>query len=210
MKGLQGERLRQAFRYFDKAGDGYISPEEFKRIIIVRSPFFLLFFSGIKRAEGVRMNHQEIARHKLSDSVLDRLPTLCLLSPGQKISYAEVVAFHNVLRDMTLIEKIIRTAVAKSKDGRITVDDFLDTAGSLCLRFLSRRLGLDFAPFFGFSASESRYTMFSPLEANLVWHFASRGRGPQARLVLDDFEALLDEKVSCALLPFAPGSFSQS
>ncbi|CDZ97571.1 mitochondrial inner membrane protein [Phaffia rhodozyma] len=147
MKGLQGERLRQAFRYFDKGGDGHISPEEFKRIII------------------------EVARHKLSDSVLDRLPTLCLLSPGQKISYAEVVAFHNVLRDMTLIEKIIRNAVSKSKDGRINVDDFLDTA-----------------------AAESRYTMFSPLEANLVWHFASRGRGPQTRLVLDDFRALLDEK----------------
>jgi Ca2+-binding EF-hand superfamily protein len=35
MKGLQGERLRQAFRYFDKDGDGYIMPEDFKRIILV-------------------------------------------------------------------------------------------------------------------------------------------------------------------------------
>jgi solute carrier family 25 aspartate/glutamate transporter 12/13 len=38
MKGLQGERLRQAFRYFDKDGDGYIRPEEFKRIIMVCGP----------------------------------------------------------------------------------------------------------------------------------------------------------------------------
>jgi solute carrier family 25 aspartate/glutamate transporter 12/13 len=38
MKGLQGERLRQAFRYFDKDGDGYIRPEEFKRIIMVGAP----------------------------------------------------------------------------------------------------------------------------------------------------------------------------
>ena len=37
IKGLQGERLRQAFRYFDKDGDGYILPTEFQRIIMVRS-----------------------------------------------------------------------------------------------------------------------------------------------------------------------------
>ena len=35
MKGLQGERLRQAFRYFDKDQSGFISPKEFQRIIIV-------------------------------------------------------------------------------------------------------------------------------------------------------------------------------
>jgi len=35
MKGLQGERLRQAFRYLDKDQDGYISPDQFKRIILV-------------------------------------------------------------------------------------------------------------------------------------------------------------------------------
>ena len=37
MKGLQGERLRQAFRYLDKDEDGVIRPEEFKRIILVCS-----------------------------------------------------------------------------------------------------------------------------------------------------------------------------
>jgi Ca2+-binding EF-hand superfamily protein len=35
MKGLQGERLRQAFHYLDKDEDGFIRPEEFKRIIMV-------------------------------------------------------------------------------------------------------------------------------------------------------------------------------
>ena len=35
MKGLQGERLRQAFKYLDKNQDGFIRPEEFKRIILV-------------------------------------------------------------------------------------------------------------------------------------------------------------------------------
>lgn len=37
MKGLQGERLRQAFKYLDKDQDGYIRPEQFKKIILVRA-----------------------------------------------------------------------------------------------------------------------------------------------------------------------------
>jgi Ca2+-binding EF-hand superfamily protein len=36
MKGLQGERLRQAFRYFDENQDGVIRPDQFKRVILVR------------------------------------------------------------------------------------------------------------------------------------------------------------------------------
>ena len=36
MKGLQGERLRQAFRYFDENQDGFIRPDQFKRIMLVR------------------------------------------------------------------------------------------------------------------------------------------------------------------------------
>ena len=37
MKGLQGERLRQAFKFLDKDQDGYIRPEQFKKIILVRA-----------------------------------------------------------------------------------------------------------------------------------------------------------------------------
>lgn len=36
MKGLQGERLRQAFKYLDADQDGFIRPEQFKQIILVR------------------------------------------------------------------------------------------------------------------------------------------------------------------------------
>lgn len=75
IKGYQGERLRQAFHYFDADGDGYINPEEFQRIIV------------------------EIAGHKLSDAVLGRLPTLCTMNPGRRISYSEVIAFHNSKSD---------------------------------------------------------------------------------------------------------------
>lgn len=149
IKGFQGERLRQAFSYFDKDGDGYISPEEFQRIIV------------------------EIAGHKLSDSVLERLPTLCTMNPGRKISYSEVIAFHNVIRDMDVVERIIQRAAKKSKDGRIAVSDFLNE-----------------------SAGNLRYGMFTPMEANIIWHFAGRGTDGSMgeRLTLADFESLLDAK----------------
>ncbi|KAH9984413.1 hypothetical protein BJV77DRAFT_185234 [Russula vinacea] len=75
MKGLQGERLRQAFRYFDENQDGVIRPDQFKRIIL------------------------ELAGHKLSDAVIELLPTLTALTPGGRISFSEVVACHNVIRD---------------------------------------------------------------------------------------------------------------
>jgi hypothetical protein len=45
--------------------------------------------------KDTRLSEQEVAGHKLSDSVLDRLPTLTTMNPGRKISYAEVIAFHN-------------------------------------------------------------------------------------------------------------------
>ncbi|KAJ6503253.1 mitochondrial carrier domain-containing protein [Mycena vitilis] len=143
MKGLQGERLRQAFRYLDKDQDGFILPEQFKQIIL------------------------EIAGHKLSNAVIDRLPTLCTLSPGQGVTYSEVIAFHNCLR---LLARIIREATAKTKDGRIDQSDFLDHA-----------------------ASSSRYSLFTPMEASIIFHFAGRGSGAQ-RLALVDFAQLLDPR----------------
>ncbi|KAJ7195555.1 mitochondrial carrier domain-containing protein [Mycena haematopus] len=146
MKGLQGERLRQAFKYLDKDQDGFILPQQFKQIIL------------------------EIAGHKLSDAVIDRLPTLCTLSPGQGVTYSEVIAFHNVIRDLLFSTRIIREATAKTKDGRIDQSDFLDHA-----------------------ASSSRYSLFTPMEASIIFHFAGRGSGAQ-RLSLMDFAQLLDPR----------------
>ena len=100
MKGLQGERLRQAFAYLDEDQDGFIKPEQFKRIILVR---YLRSWCG--RADP-NIAVQEIAGHKLSDEVIDRLPTLCTLSPGGRISYSEVIALHNVIREMDMVERL--------------------------------------------------------------------------------------------------------
>ena len=144
MRGLQGERVRQGFQYLDKDGDGYIEPEEFQRIIM------------------------ETARHKLSDHLLDNLHTLCNISAGTKISYANVRAFQNMIREMDLVELIIRNATHKSKDGKITRTDFLNEAARI-----------------------TRFSLFTPMEADILFHFAGMDE-PSGRLGLMDFAKVLD------------------
>jgi solute carrier family 25 aspartate/glutamate transporter 12/13 len=144
LRGLQGERIRQAFHHFDKDGDGYIEPEDFQRIIL------------------------ETARHKLSDHLLENLHTLCNISAGSKISYANVRAFQNMIREMDLVEMIIRQATMQSTDGKITRTDFLNEAARI-----------------------TRFSLFTPMEADILFHFASLDE-PSGRLGLSDFAKVLD------------------
>lgn len=70
---------------------------------------------------------------------------------------------------MDILERIIREATTKSKDGRIDQDDFLNHC-----------------------ASATRYSLFTPMEASIIFHFA--GGGVKKRLALVDFAALLDPR----------------
>ncbi len=144
LRGIQGERIRQAFQQLDRDRDGYIEPDEFERIIL------------------------ETAKHKLSDHVLDNLPTLCNISKGTKISYANVRAFQNMLTEMDIVELIVRRACGKSADGKITRTDFLNQAARL-----------------------TRFSLFTPMEADILFHFASIDE-PSGRLGLADFTKVLD------------------
>ncbi|KAG5970855.1 hypothetical protein E4U55_001429 [Claviceps digitariae] len=146
LRGLQGERIRQAFQRLDKDGDGYINPDEFERII------------------------RETCKHKLSDHLLDNLHTLCNISTGggSKISYAQVRAFQNMVREVDLVELIVRRAIAKSADGKITRSEFAQEA-----------------------AQVTRFSLFTPMEADVLFHFASLDE-PSGRLGLMDFAKVLD------------------
>lgn len=144
LRGLQGERIRQAFHAFDKDGDGYIEPEDFQRIIL------------------------ETSKHKLSDHVLDHLPSLCNISAGNKISYATVRAFQNIMREMDIIDVVIREATNKSSDGKITRSDFLNEAARI-----------------------TRFSLFTPMEADILFHFAGLD-APSGRLAQKDFSKVID------------------
>lgn len=129
---------------FDKDGDGYINPEDFQRIIL------------------------ETSKHKLSDYVLENLPSLCNISAGTKISYATVRAFQNVMREMDMIDLVIREATDKSDDGKITRSDFLNAAARL-----------------------TRFSLFTPMEADILFHFAGLD-APSGRLSQKDFSKVID------------------
>lgn len=144
LRGLQGERIRQAFHALDKDGDGYIDPEDFQRIIL------------------------ETSKHKLSDHLLENLTSLCNVSAGSKISYATVRAFQNVMRDMDLIDLVVLEATKKSDDGRITRSDFLNEAARI-----------------------TRFSQFTPMEADILFHFAGLD-APSGRLSQSDFAKVID------------------
>ncbi|KAI1330135.1 mitochondrial carrier domain-containing protein [Xylariaceae sp. FL0255] len=144
LRGLQGERIRQAFQRFDKNKDGYIEPEQFAQIIV------------------------ESSKHKLSDHLLENLTTLCNISTGSKISYANVRAFQNMIKEMDLVELIIRKAISRSPDGKITRNEFLTEAAKI-----------------------TRFSLFTPMEADILFHFASLDE-PSGRLGLQDFVKVLD------------------
>ena len=68
MKGLQGERLRQAFRFFDTNQDGFIKPDQFKRIILVRIgySFYIpnnvnLRYLGTSRTQTLECRNRKVA-----------------------------------------------------------------------------------------------------------------------------------------------------
>ncbi len=67
-------------------------------------------------------------------------------------------------------DRVIREAVRKSKDGRIDQSDFLN-----------------------YAAATSRYNLFTPMEANIIFHFAGRGI-PSQRLALLDFAQFLNPR----------------
>ncbi|OJD12663.1 hypothetical protein AJ78_06785 [Emergomyces pasteurianus Ep9510] len=144
LRGLQGERIRQAFHLLDKDGDGYIDPEDFQRIILTT------------------------AKHKLSDHLLENLPSLCTIGAGTKISYANVRAFQNIIREMDMIDYIVRSATSKSHDGKITRSDFLNEASRV-----------------------ARFSLFTPMEADILFHFAGLDT-PSGKLSLNDFAKVVD------------------
>lgn len=144
LAGLLGERVRQAFQHFDPTNTGYILPEQFQSIIT------------------------SSASHKLSDNLLSSLHTLCNVGNSQKVSYATVRAFLNIIHQTDMVDIIVSKATSNSKDGFITRQDFIDEA-----------------------ARSTKFSLFTPLEVDVLFHFASLSN-KSGRLTVDDFRRVFD------------------
>jgi solute carrier family 25 aspartate/glutamate transporter 12/13 len=144
LRGLTGERVRQAFAHYDTNRDGFIEPEEFQDIVL------------------------DTAKHKLSDHLLENLHTIGNITRGSKISYSDVRAFQNIVREMDMVGVIVRNATGRSSDGKITKEEFMEEAARL-----------------------TSFSLFTPHEVNILFHFA--GLDAQGgRLSYSDFQRVLD------------------
>lgn len=144
LSGLLGERVRQSFQHFDPNNTGFILPEQFQFIIT------------------------SAASHKLSDNLLSSLHTLCNVGNSQKVSYATVRAFLNVVHQTDMVDIIVSNAAAKAKDGSITREDFIREA-----------------------ARSTKFSLFTPLEIDVLFHFASLSN-KSGRLTVGDFRKVFD------------------
>lgn len=108
------------------------------------------------------------ASHKLSDNLLSSLHTLCNIGTSSKVSYATVRAFLNVIHETDMVDVIVSKASRRSKDGTITRQDFIDEA-----------------------ARSTKFSLFTPLEVDVLFHFASL-TNKTGRLSVEDFRRVLD------------------
>lgn len=80
---------------------------------------------------------------------------------------------------MDMVERVIRETTAKSSDGRIDQSDFMN-----------------------YSNASTRYSLFTPMESSIIFHFA--GRGSDKRLALIDFAQLLNPRWRAPHEEFSP------
>jgi len=148
LKGFQQERLKQEFHFYDKNNTGSVSPTDFVNIMI------------------------HLNKHKLSDELIAELSKLAELYPdGNKISYSNTQAFFNLMRQMDTVERVVKRAVADTKDGKIGKSEFISTATKLL-----------------------RFNSFTPMEVDILFFFASGAKKTDDRLTLDSFAKLFDPK----------------
>ena len=144
LRELTGERIRQAFAYYDRNRDGYIEPQEFQEIVM------------------------HTAKHKLSDHLLENLHMIGNITRGNRISYSDVRAFQNIVREMDMVGLIVRNATGRSSDGKITKEEFMEETSRL-----------------------ASFSLFTPHEVNILFHFAGLDT-PGGRLSYTDFQRVLD------------------
>ncbi|KAI8921960.1 mitochondrial carrier domain-containing protein [Powellomyces hirtus] len=161
LKGFQAERLKQEFKFFDPQGSGFIDPEAFKKIML------------------------HIAQHKISPFVAQHLPSVSRLYPGDNISFANLRACYNVIRQMDMVERITRKAAALSEDGRVSKADFQAAAAKMM-----------------------RFNLMTPMEIDILFHLAGQDFDSETTtLPIAAFERIFDPDWHSGKVSDTPGAF---
>lgn len=104
LSGVNGERVRQAFRYYDKKNTGFITAEQFQEMIT------------------------RISGHKLSTQLVNSLHTVIdrpNSSSAPWVSYPTVRAFNNIVRNSEMVSEIVKMS---QRGGEISKKDFMEAA----------------------------------------------------------------------------------
>lgn len=145
LKVLQDEKIKQAFKNSDPEAKGSISTEDFAKIF------------------------RSLHRHKLTRYINLHLGTIENLFLGRPITYASVIAFNNMLRELDLIDTVVREASRRYSNG-FTRDEFVSLARGM-----------------------TRFSRFSPLEFDLLFHFVGL-ENHSGKYTYEDFERIVDPR----------------
>ena len=187
LKDFQMERLRQLFKHFDSSNSGFVSGADFSRIMaqigghklsshllasLHTLPLLYSSSGSDKVAAGLRDKVDDKPKGAGNDRL--RAETKNTTTLENQVFFAEVQAFYNVVRQMDLISHLVHKTLKRSPDGLISKADFRETAASVL-----------------------KFNSLTPMEADIVWHFAAGGERSKAeeqsiRLAGSDFAKLFD------------------
>ncbi|PRT54581.1 Calcium-binding mitochondrial carrier protein Aralar1 [Wickerhamiella sorbophila] len=144
--GESGQRHNMSYQQFSQMVSGLVGER-------IRQAFqhFDKKKTGFITPDEFEEIMKRTAQHKLSNSLLENLHTVTQRpnSISSKVSYATVRAFVNLVNHTEYVEKIARES---SRDNHFTRKDFMENA-----------------------ARSARFLNFTPLEIDLLFHFANDG-----------------------------------
>lgn len=111
LKGLSLERVRQEFRFYENKETGLVTPDQFKKIL---DHIHLALPPGLR-----------------DPSHLDRMATLRRDADdgrGEGISYAQIIAFTNLILHMPSYGRVLTQAMRDTQKTHISKEDFLNAA----------------------------------------------------------------------------------
>lgn len=161
--GTEKKRHRMTYLQFCQMLSG-LAGERVRQYFQTVDPQSKGFISPQKFEEMVN----SIARHKLSPNLLQNIHTVTEREASQSgmVSYSTVRAFFNIINRVEIVEHIAREA--SNEEGYFTREDFSDRA-----------------------ARTLKWGFFTPLEIDLLFHFAGSTRSGQVAN-LDAFEMMFD------------------
>ena len=160
IKELHRHRIVEAFKLYDKSGNGKISRQEFVEI------------------ENILM------AHKMSPHVIKHLHLITDMYKGKSISFAMYTAFNNLLFNLDMAENILDDAIDHKLE--IMKQRHVKNTPDLPFPFTRRTVRITKEDFMRSATRVNRFDQLTPMEVDILFYFCDvkAGSGTISR---DDF-----------------------